>query len=110
MKKILLDREGDAICPEGYLRIETEVDFLENALSMQGLLICGDRLCDWATIFFNGRGVEYGEIISPARDLQKLYPDLTKDQAQFIGEMIRDDYVVPLENFNHQNFPSYLTL
>lgn len=104
MKKILLDREGDTICPEGYLRIETEVDFLVNALSRQGLLICGGRLCDWATIFYNGRRIEYSEITTLVRNLQLRYPDLTKDQAQFIGEMIGDNFVISLDNFNLQDF------
>lgn len=106
MKRILLDRECDAICPKGYLRIESEVNFLEHALSVQSLIICGDRLCDWAAIFFNGRQIEFAEVLSPVTILRGLYPELTMGQAQFICKMLGDDFVVSNENLNHQNLLS----
>lgn len=79
MKRILLDREYDSICPGDYLLIDNEVLLFEKAFSNQKMMICGSRLCDWSELFFSGRGILFEEAPSPIRDLEKSFPQFSKE-------------------------------
>ncbi len=84
MSVILLDRNRDAIPPDGYLIIDSEMEFLNKAVSGLPLFIRGKRLCDWAQNFYNGRRIEYQEASSLVNILVETFPGLTNEQADFI--------------------------
>ena len=86
----LLDRNGEATLPEGYLLIETEVDFLRNYNSGIPLLIRGDDLCDWAIPFFNGRDIIFNEIKSIKKMVMDAFPALTPEHAKVVCSLIME--------------------
>lgn len=88
MMEMLLDREGDAIVPQGYRVVNTEVDFLRFALGEQPLLIRGARLCEWAEIFCYGRGILCTETYSLRRELQAAFPKLVSSQIDFLAQKL----------------------
>jgi len=67
MQSIIFDPNSDAITPDGYTIIDTEMEFLKFATSGKSLFIRGHRLCDWAQAFFDSRRISYSEISSPAK-------------------------------------------
>ena len=79
--EVLLDCEGDLPAPPGYQVIESEVDFLRHALVDTQLLIRGKHLCAWAESFYalRGRPYRYQESLSVV--LQRVFPELTQEQA-----------------------------
>ncbi len=82
--RILLDPACDAIVPDGYVPVDTEVAFLHHALSGQPLLVRGERLCRWAERFYRGRGIPTQEVSSPSHYLKHLCPALTDEQARHL--------------------------
>jgi len=88
MPSIILDRKNNAIPPTGYQIIDTEVAFLENAISGVSLFIRGNRLCTWAKEFYDGRKISYKDAISPVSDLMETFAGLTIEQANFICERL----------------------
>ena len=95
MANILLDRNLDALPPDGFLIIESEVEFLDKATSGQPLFIRGAKLCDWAQNFFDGRKIAYQEAASLANKLVEIFDGLTKAQAQFICQCLEGRLLSP---------------
>ncbi len=81
MANILLDPYGDAVIPDGYTLIDSEVAFLESATSQGKWLIRGRRLCEWAEGFFAGRNIRVQEALSPTRELRRIIPGLSDEQS-----------------------------
>jgi len=96
---ILLDQNNNSIPPTGYLVIDSEVAFLECAMSGQALFIRGNHLCAWAKEFFDGRRIDYREAPSPVDDLIQTYPTLTLEQAKFICDDLSEN-LSKMENFS----------
>lgn len=92
MERILLDRDGDARIPEGYLLVDSEVEFLKQATEPVSLLIRGQTLCDWAERFYKSRRLDYRFVLSPTKELMNLCPDLTLEQAQHILQKLGDSF------------------
>ncbi len=90
MRKILLDPYNETSLPDGFKLIDTEVSFLENALSVEKLFIREERLCKWAESFFKGRGIEFKYSRSVTKELLTFYDHLTQEQAVKIYEMLKD--------------------
>jgi hypothetical protein len=84
MPTILLDRNHDVVPPDGYLIIDSEVEFLDKAISGQSLFIRGQQLCDWAQIFYDGRKISYQEVVSLVNKLVETFTGLTTEQADYI--------------------------
>jgi hypothetical protein len=84
MNPILLDPDSNAIVPSGYLLIDTEKAFLENATSVKPMFIRGRHLCAWAEAFFSGRHISFTDACSPIRDLIEVFAGLTTEQAEYI--------------------------
>lgn len=84
MQSIIFDPNSDAITPDGYTIIDTEMEFLKFATSGKSLFIRGHRLCDWAQAFFDSRRISYSEISSPAKRLKENFIELTDDGISYI--------------------------
>jgi len=89
MPNILLDRDETADSVKGYRIIETEVDFLNSALSGDALLIRGYALCEWAESFYRGRNITCTSAPSIVGDLMRHYSDLSIEQAQYISQKLK---------------------
>ena len=79
---VWLDRLGDADTPEGAIVVTSEADFLRYALDEPQLLVRGERLCEWASTFYRGRGVLTVETHSPIRALERAIPSLSTEHAR----------------------------
>jgi hypothetical protein len=90
MNHILLDPDRNAIVPIGYLLIDTEKAFLENATSIGPMVIRGRHLCAWAEAFFSGRHISFTDACSPIRDLVGIFTGLNTEQAEYICNAIGD--------------------
>jgi hypothetical protein len=84
MEQMLLDRSSLLDIPENYHGIDSEVEFLNLALSGKKLFIQGATLCDWAIEFFRARQITYRELRSPKSELLSVFPALTEAQAEEI--------------------------
>ena len=73
---VWLDKLGDADVPEGAAVVECEADFLRYSMEEPRLLVRGQRLCDWASTFYSGRGLPVIETHSPIRALQRVIAGL----------------------------------
>lgn len=95
MKEVILDRAGDVPVPTDYTVVECEVDFLRLATDDLPLLIRGEHLCAWAEAFFalRGRPYRYQESLSTA--LQRVFPELSQEQAKALAQKIGRDTVSP---------------
>lgn len=89
MPNILLDRDETADPVKGYKLIETEVDFLNAALSGSDLLIRGNALCGWAESFYKGRNVTCASAPSVVEDLMRHYSGLSVEQAQYLSKKLK---------------------
>lgn len=96
---VLLDPVGDAIVPEGYQVVDTEVAFLQNAVLPKRLFIRGKWLCEWAERFYKGRGIECQKAMSPSRALQHICPHLTDEQARSLAEHLKENGRIPDPNW-----------
>jgi hypothetical protein len=84
MPNILLDRNHDAVPPDGYLIIDSEAEFLDKAISGLPLFIRGRRLCDWAQNFYDGRKIACKDALSLVNKLVETFAGLTTEQAHLI--------------------------
>ena len=92
MPEMLLDRMGDAHVPSGYRVLTSEVEFLQHVTEGEPLLVRGNSLSDWAEVFFQARGVRYGEAPSPTRELQAFCPDMTPENVQSLLAQMGDAF------------------
>lgn len=99
MYPIILDRDHEAPILEGYVIIETEVQFLLHANDKQPLVIRGQQLCNWAQNYYDGRNISYKETHSPKAHLIDSFPELTKEQAHFLCELLGQK-ITTLKNFS----------
>lgn len=90
MRKILLDPFNETKASHEYKIIETEVSFLEYALSKEHLHIRENWLCKWAETFFKGREIEFKYARSIVRELVNLYEHLSENEAVRIYEMLEE--------------------
>jgi hypothetical protein len=97
---ILLDPVGDAIVPEGYRVVDTEVAFLQHALRPERVLIRGKRLCEWAERFYHGRKIECKQVDSPLRTLQQVCAQLSEEQARCLAERLLQGGHVPQSDWS----------
>lgn len=84
MNEMLLDPTGDALAPEGYEVLDSEVAFLQHATDAGPFMVRGKSLCQWAVHFWSGRNIPYREHLSPSQSLRHLIPELTEGQAKEI--------------------------
>ena len=92
MRKIILDRYKDAPKMADYTVIKTEVEFLQFATENKSLIICGERLCDWALRFYQSRNIPVDEWISPTKAIIYQIPDIDIIQARVIAESLGKRY------------------
>lgn len=78
---ILLDYEGNFDVPDNVCVVQTEIEFLREALSGQPLLIRGARLCSWAENFYRLRGWSTSPVTSLQSSLRHNFPALSTEQA-----------------------------
>lgn len=71
---------------KGYLRVENEVTFLKVATTEKPLLIQGERLCVWAETYYSARDYPFEHVVAPADALRKVFPRLSRAQAQKLSE------------------------
>ncbi|MBP8002226.1 MAG: hypothetical protein KA314_09195 [Chloroflexi bacterium] len=88
MNEMLLDRTGDALIPDGYQVLDSEVAFLTHATEDRPFLVRGASLCQWAADFWNGRNIPFRDLPSPSQALRELVPQLTHDQTQAICDVL----------------------
>ncbi len=80
----LLNPSGKASPRIGYDQVATERDFLQKAIVVPRLMVCGSRLCHWAKDFYRARGVEYETLNSPEDELLTLCPEMSATIAEEI--------------------------
>lgn len=100
MNEMLLDRAKDALIPDEYRVIESEVDFLRFAVDATPLLLRGDSLCQWAEAFCRGRGIPYRDLLSPTQTLCELVPGLSTTEAEAIRAVLPHQTLVRLHHLN----------
>lgn len=88
MSDILLDREGDAVLPDGYQLVANEVEFLLWAGQSRPLMIRGERLCTWAEAFYQARGISYGETRSVKNEIRAVCPGLTNEHIRALVQQL----------------------
>jgi hypothetical protein len=102
--KLMLDASRENDCPDGFLAVESEIEFLRLEGGEQPLFVRGELLCQWARELCGARGLKEGvafvelpsprnrlrllignwadsvqtEVLARASDLLKQYPDLTR--------------------------------
>lgn len=91
--KVFLNYEKDVPAPDGFILIETEVDFLRYATSRENLLIRGAELCAWAEAFYGLRNIPVQVVESPGRVLERTFPELSNEQAQEIAQKMSKNLV-----------------
>jgi len=89
MRRIILDREGTARVRDGFTLITSEVDFLKEATNEECLHIRGERLCAWASAFYNGREIECEEAHSYSREIKQLLPGVSDQQVEKLLTLLR---------------------
>jgi len=90
MDEMLLDRDGTAALPVGYVSIETEVEFLRAATALDPVLVRGARLCDWAAAFFRGRQIAHRELVSLTQELKAFCLELTEADSLALVHHLAD--------------------
>lgn len=100
MNEMLLDRAKDALIPDDYRVIESEVDFLRFAIDATPLVVRGDGLCQWAEAFYRGRGISYRDLLSPTQTLCDLAPGLSRTEAVAIRAVLPQQIMVRLHHLN----------
>lgn len=88
MSRILLDLYGDAPVKKGFLLVESEVHFLELATSEDPIHVRGERLCNWAEIFYRGRDIAFEIWHSPIDILRNCFPKLRDNHIKHIAERL----------------------
>lgn len=100
MDKMLLDREGKALIPDGYQVIDSDIDFLLYATVDRPLLVRGQRRCQWAAEFWDGRHIPYRELQSPVHNLREIVPDLDEKDAETICAALPESLLSRLGKLN----------
>lgn len=90
MSPILLDLFGDAPVNKGFTLVESEVDFLKLATSEDPIHVRGERLCNWAEIFYRGREIAFEIWNSPIDLLRNSFPKLSIDHIEYLVECLGD--------------------
>lgn len=98
MNQHLLDPNGSVSVPHGYVRVDSEVGFLKAATAGKPLQVCGERLCQWAELFFKGRGEGYRYARPLAEELCDVCPGLSVEQAQKIVRQLGVEAVESLRS------------
>jgi hypothetical protein len=80
------------VMPPGYRVLTSEMEFLQHATGEEPLLVRGNSLSDWAEVFFQARGVPYGEAPSPTHELQAFCPDMTPEAVQALLAQMGDAF------------------
>lgn len=60
----------------------------------------GERLCQWAEAFCNGRQIPHRELLSPTQSLRELVPGLSEAEAQAIRATLPDHLAARLHHLN----------
>jgi hypothetical protein len=84
-----LDRYCDASPPSGYFVVDAESDFLDHAFD-SNIVVRGKKLCAWAILFWDGRGMSYESLQSPLQKLRIYYPAITDAEAQGLLRAVPD--------------------
>ena len=92
MSEIRLDPDRCSNLPADFIQVETEVDFLRQVTSKKSLLIRGEKLCNWAEIFYRGRGIQCQEVYSLIKELKVICPAISNDQAQALVHKIEEKH------------------
>jgi len=88
MIDVLLDREGDASLPSGYRLVASEVEFLQWAGLSQNIMIRGDKLCNWAEVFYRARGISCQELVSVKTKIRSACHYLSDEHIQALMEQL----------------------
>lgn len=91
MSRILLDQHGDAPAVEGYVQIETEVEFLKSATSEYKMHIVGENLCYWAETFFRGRDISCEVWHSPMDILRSDFPKICDEHIRLLADRLGEN-------------------
>ncbi|UOG74346.1 hypothetical protein MTX78_19785 [Hymenobacter tibetensis] len=87
---LLLDPHGDARVPVGYAVVATELEWLRETtsigLSAPPIVVRGLELTRWVRKWWEARGGECQELVSPGYTLQRLVATLPTATAQAIAE------------------------
>ncbi|MBX3276711.1 MAG: hypothetical protein KF868_01790 [Acidobacteria bacterium] len=91
--KLMLDASGENTCPDGFLAVESEVEFLRREGNEQQLFVSGERLCQWARELCRGRGLKEGtayvDLPSPRNRLRLLVGDWANEvQADVLARAV----------------------
>jgi hypothetical protein len=77
--KLMLDASRENDCPDGFLAVESEIEFLRLEVGEQSLFVRGESLCQWARELCRARGLKEGvafvELPSPRNRLRLLIGD-----------------------------------
>ena len=77
--KLILDASRENDCPDGFLAVESEIEFLRLEGGDQPLFVRGELLCQWARELCRARGLKEGiafvELPSPRNCLRLLIGD-----------------------------------
>lgn len=84
--KWYLDEHADAELPKGITVINNEVGFWQSALAGSPLVIQGPQLCQWASAFAEGRGIQTQTLLSPQGILRSWVPQLTPSEASELAQ------------------------
>lgn len=76
-----LDQHCDASLPDGHAVASAETDFLEHAFD-PNIVVRGPKLCAWAMIFWDGRGMHYQWLHSPIQRLKTYSAAITDPEAR----------------------------
>lgn len=113
MNEMLLDLAGDALAPDGYEVLDSEVAFLKHATDARPFMVRGNSLCQWAVNFCIGRNIPYREHLSPSQSLRHLIPEMTEAQTKEICaalpvEVLPDLGLMSLTDLLQAVFPNAL--
>ena len=75
-----LDYKKDAEQPRGTVPVESERDFLRLALSPDSLFVRGNKLCEWASLFWGERGMQFTRCASLSEEITTICGSLSPDQ------------------------------
>jgi hypothetical protein len=91
--KLMLDASRENDCPDGFLVLESEIEFLRFEGGEQPLFVRGESLCQWARELCRARGLKEGvaftDLPSPRNRLRLLIGDWANDvQADVLARTV----------------------
>jgi hypothetical protein len=91
--KLMLDASRENDCPDGFLAVESEIEFLRLEGGEQPLFVRGELLCHWARELYRARrlkeGMDFVELPSPRNRLRLLIGDwATGVQADVLARAV----------------------